>query len=83
MKRTQIYLEEDLDRRLRVAAAGEGRSAAHLIREAVRKFLAERRPASSKDPFLELAGSLRGGPRDGALEHDRDLYGSPARRRKR
>lgn len=76
MKRTQIYIDEDMDRELRVAAAAEGRSAAALIRDAVRSYLGARSHASSSDPFLAVAGSVVGGPRDAALNHDRYLYRS-------
>jgi metal-responsive CopG/Arc/MetJ family transcriptional regulator len=75
MKRTQIYLEEELDRDLREAAKAEGRSAAALIREAVRRYLAGTKRTPEEDPFLSVAGSIRGGPRDSALSHDRYLYG--------
>jgi hypothetical protein len=73
VKRTQIYLDEDLDRRLRAAARAEGRSAAALIRDAVRAYLARKRVPTA-DPFLEIAGAFAGPP-DGAEEHDRYLYG--------
>ncbi len=80
MKRTQIYIDEDLDVRLRTTAAEEGRSAAALIRDAVRLYLAERRggPATN-DPFLELAGAFEGGPRDASTDHDRYLYAGDQR----
>jgi metal-responsive CopG/Arc/MetJ family transcriptional regulator len=82
MRRTQIYLEEDVDRELRAVAAAEGRSAADLIREALRRYLAERKGAEA-DPILALAGTIAGLPRDAAAEHDRDLYGTrPGRRPK-
>lgn len=74
MKRTQIYVEEELDRRIRAAALEEGRSAADLIREAVRLYLGETRISKAPDPFLALAGAFRGGPKDAAAEHDRYLY---------
>lgn len=76
MRRTQIYIDDELDVRLRAAAAAEGRSAAALIRDAVRLYLVGPRagPATS-DPFLELAGAFEGGPRDAAAAHDRYLYG--------
>lgn len=82
MKRTQIYLDQDLDARLRVVAAEEGRSAAAVIRDALRTYLAGRRSAVAADPFLELAGAFAGGPRDASTEHDRYLYGERARRRR-
>ncbi len=53
VKRTQIYLDEDLDRRLRETAAVEGRSAAALIRDAVGRYLHDR-PVSADDPLHAL-----------------------------
>ena len=76
MKRTQIYLEEELDERLRAAAASEGRSAADLIREALRALLASRRPRG-RDPFLEIAGAFSGGAKDASIRHDDLLYRQP------
>lgn len=74
VKRTQIYLEVDLDRRLRAAAAAEGRSAAALIRDAVRAYLASDGGRKRPDPFLEIAGKSRGKHRDAAENHDYYLY---------
>jgi len=81
MRRTQIYFEEDLDRELRAVAAAEGRSAAALIREAVRRYLADRGHGGRGDPILTMIGTIEGLPADAAAEHDRDLYGPPPRRR--
>jgi plasmid stability protein len=75
MRRTQIYLDEDVDRKLRAVAAAEGRSAADLIREAVRRYLAERGESAAVDPILAMIGTVDGLPSDAATEHDRDLYG--------
>jgi len=83
MRRTQIYLDEDLDAALRQLAAAEGRSAAALIREAVRGYLSERRTSSADDPILAAAGTVTGLPGDAAEEHDRDLYGARGTRRRR
>jgi plasmid stability protein len=83
MRRTQIYLDEDVDRELRAAAAAEGRSAADLIREAVRRYLAERGGGGSVDPIAAMIGSVDGLPSDAAVEHDRDLYGATQSRRRR
>jgi hypothetical protein len=84
VRRTQIYLDEELDRELRAVAATEGRSAADLIREAVRRYLADRRGSGPVDPIAAMIGSVEGLPSDAAAEHDRDLYASarPPRRRR-
>jgi hypothetical protein len=78
MKRTQIYLDEDVSDQLRAASDAEGRSGAAIIREALVRYLAERHGGGGHDPFLELAGAFAGGPHDGAEEHDRDLYDAEA-----
>jgi plasmid stability protein len=74
VKRTQIYLDEDLDRRLRETAAAEGRSAAALIREAVGRYLLER-PVSDDDPLGSLIGAFSGRRTDSSERHDEYLYG--------
>jgi plasmid stability protein len=79
VRRTQIYLEKDLDRRLRETAAAEGRSAAAVIREALRRYLSGG-TATARDPILAMVGVFTGLPSDAAAEHDRDLYRSTARR---
>ena len=76
MKRTQIYIDPELDTRLREAAASQGRSAASIIRDAVRGYLSAEATQQNSDPFLELAGAFSGGPSDSSTEHDRDLYGT-------
>ena len=83
MRRTQIYLDEELDAALRQLAAAEGRSAAALIRDAVRGYLTERRTSSGDDPILAAAGTVSGLARDAAEQHDRDLYGDGGPRRRR
>jgi predicted transcriptional regulator len=75
MKRTQIYLEEDLDHQLRQVAAAEGRSAAAVIREAVRGYLHSLPPTETDDPIQALIGAFDGGRTDGAIHHDKYLYG--------
>jgi predicted transcriptional regulator len=74
MLRKQIYLDESLDRRLRKLARAQRRSAASLIRDAVRSYL-ERHGEASTDPIGEIVGAFEGGPSDAAREHDRYLYG--------
>ncbi|HEV3311064.1 MAG TPA: CopG family transcriptional regulator [Chloroflexota bacterium] len=75
MKRTQIYFEEDLDRDLRQVAASQGRSAAALIREAVREYLEARGSRdAAEDPLLLAVGVFAGGPTDSARHHDEYLY---------
>lgn len=79
VKRTQIYLEEDLDRDLRALATHEGRSAAALIREAVRSYIAAEAGRPVADPFADVIGAFSGGPREGAEPVDDFLYGAELR----
>jgi hypothetical protein len=81
VKRTQIYLEEDLDRDLRKVAAAEGRSAAAIIRDAVRRYLRDARQGGPYDALLDIVGRFSGGPGDAAVEHDHYLYGAPKKKR--
>lgn len=77
MKRTQIYLEENLAEELAAAAVEEGRSGAALIRDALREYLErrERRPRrkSALDDFI---GIYEGSP-DASITVDQVLYGGP------
>ena len=75
VRRTQIYLDEPLRRRIDKVAATEGRSAAAVIREAAARYLDERR-ADDEDPIRDFIGGADGGPVDAAREHDRYLYGT-------
>ena len=70
-----MYIDDDLDDALRQAAAVEGRSAAAIIRDAVRGYLTLDNAQSADDPFRAIIGAYDGGPDDAAEEHDRYLYG--------
>ena len=74
MVRTQIYLDEDLQRALRTRSVSEGRSVAAIIREAVAQFLGPSKRARKADPFLAIAGRFSGGPGDSAERHDEYTY---------
>ncbi len=78
MRRTQIYLDEDLDSELRSVAAFDGRSAAALIRDAIRQYLDRREGerVQIEDPFADVIGAFTGGPSDAAERHDDYLYGT-------
>jgi len=79
MIRKQLYIDEDLDRALKVLAAWTGRSEAEHVRAALRRYLADQAlPRSDDDPLLELVGMVddQQGPDDVAANHDRYLYGA-------
>lgn len=78
---TNIRLGATIYQRLRLKAAYERKSLAQLVREAVDVVYGER-PRHSKahrsiqhDPFFKLIGICETGIKDGAVHHDRDIYG--------
>jgi hypothetical protein len=75
MKRTTIFLDADLERRLRDAARRDGRPAAGLVREALDLYLASRDAAASSLP--SLAGRFASGHTDTADRADELLWSDP------
>jgi hypothetical protein len=80
LKRKQIYLDRESDRRIKRLARKTHLPQAEHIRRAVADYVRKADPtgpAKERDPLLALVGICKkpGGPRDGALHHDRDLYG--------
>jgi hypothetical protein len=77
MIRKQLYIDEELDRALKVLAAWTGQSEAEHVREALRRYLADHAlQRSDEDPLLELVGLVDdpNGPDDVARNHDEYLY---------
>ena len=83
MRRTQVYLEEALDARLRAVARAQGCSAAALVRAAVAAYLTDMRTpeVEAGDPLAGLVGAFEGAHRDAAERHDWYLYGRARGRR--
>jgi len=82
MKRKQIYLDQQVDKRLKLLAGQTGLSAAEHIRRALDAYLEKQDVAGEEeDPILkfiemvEAEGPTSGAPRDGAENHDFYLYG--------
>ena len=78
LKRKQVYLEPEQERRLRRLARRTGSSDAEHIRRALDEYLSREEPeAGGEDPILDLIGicDRPEGPRDVAQNHDRYLYG--------
>ena len=77
---TNIRLGAEVYQRLRLKAAYERKSLAQLIRDAVDLVYGER-PSSKrsrsrrKNPFDGIVGICDSGIKDGAVNHDRDIYG--------
>ncbi len=74
MRRTQIYIDDELDDALRQVATVQGRSAAAIIRDAVRAYLQASDTLEQDDPFRSIIGAYSGGPIDSAENHDYYLY---------
>lgn len=77
MRRAQVLLEDDQERRLNELAARTGRSKSSLVREAV-ELLLEQEGERLKHPLLELIGQA--GPlhlENASENHDRIIYGYP------
>jgi hypothetical protein len=85
MKRKQIYIEADQERRLKELAQQRGVAEAVLIREAVEAYLGTRGEAMKgfssmgDHPIWSIVGIGRSpdAPTDGAVNHDHYLYGAP------
>ncbi len=75
MIRTQIYLPEDIHKRLLSLRQIWGKSAAQMIREALESYLAGSQ-GEGKNDLLKLADlKLSGGPKDLSSKIDDYLYG--------
>jgi len=77
---TNIRFDQESYKRLKFLAVEEQKSLARLIREAVEKvYGAPQRSALRKnwhqDPFFHTIGICATGITDGAVRHDRDIYG--------
>jgi hypothetical protein len=80
LKRKQIYLDTASDNTLKKLAQETGLSTAEHIRRAVKNYVDQCnriRAGSAADPLLDLIGICddTDAPHDGALHHDRYLYG--------
>jgi len=81
MVRKQLYIDEELDRALKLLAARTGRSEAEHVRSALRAYVHDEVDASpdAGDPLLGLIGLVTEseGADDVAVNHDHYLYGAP------
>jgi len=78
MKRTTIFLDEMLLRRVKRAARAEGRSFAAVVREALTQYVAQGAPRGGRLP--SIAGAFDSGFTDTA-ERAEELLADLARRR--
>lgn len=81
MVRKQVYIDEELDRGLKVLAARTGRPEAEHVRAALRAYVQNELSAATgtDDPLLDLIGLVADadGADDVAVNHDHYLYGAP------
>ncbi len=80
LKRKQVYLDPEHERRLKHLAWRTGTSEAEHIRRALEEYLSWQEPVDAQeeeDPLLEVIGLCQRseGPRDASVNHDRYLYG--------
>lgn len=80
---TNIRLDAQSYRRLKLRAARQRTSLARLVREAVARTYgpatsSRRRRTIKEDPFFRVVGAFASGKKDGAANHDRDIYGVKA-----
>ena len=78
LKRKQIYLDSDSERKIKSLAKATGLSEAEHIRRAVASYVGALPGGDSPDhPLLQMIGlcDSKKGPRDAALKHDKYLYG--------
>ena len=73
MKRTTIFLPEELDRDLSVYAQRSGKPAAAIVREAIAAYIVESRDTHALPSF---AGAFDSGHTDTAERHDALLFGA-------
>ena len=74
-KRTQVYFPEKLYRDVQKRAKAEAKSVAAVVREAVRKYLAEKEVDWENDPIFKLVGIMKTGTTDLSENHDHYIYG--------
>ena len=83
---TNIRLDADVLKKLKIKAAEEHKSLACLVREAVAEVygISETRtkPAfNKKDSFFKMIGAIKSGIKDGSTNHDSVIYGFPEKKK--
>jgi hypothetical protein len=75
MKRTTIFIEPSLERRLKALARREGKSFAQCVREAVAQYVAH--PKAAKRPLPSFFGIASGGDPDVSERFEELLWTDP------
>lgn len=78
MIRTQVYLPQDLYTDMRFFASQHNTTISKIIREGAKNVLAKKkRKKKNLLPLENIVGTLKGGPKDLATNHDYYLYDEP------
>ena len=74
--RTQIYLPEEIYKRLRRRAVITGKSMAEQVRESLERYFTEIEASTPKpkDPVWQLGGRIQSQDHDLSVHHDAYLY---------
>jgi hypothetical protein len=75
MKRTTVFLDESLERRLKQRARREGKSFAQVVREAMAQYIAQ--PSAGPRALPSFFGIAAGGPPDLSERVDELLWKDP------
>jgi len=76
LKRTQMYIQEDILIKLKKKADAEKTTVAGIVRNAVSEFLGKEKAKDwAKDPLWSMVGSSSSKERDLSVNHDKYLYG--------
>lgn len=82
MIRKQIYIGEETEKKLKDAALLHKVSEAVIVREALEEYLKKKlhKKLKKENPLKKLVGLFSDGPKDGSVNHDFYLYGSPKKK---
>ena len=77
LHRTQIYIEEDQMRQLKLEAERERLAVSELIRRAIQRLLEAKTKSVdwSSDPLTKAIGKIKLAVTDASVKHDHYLYG--------
>jgi len=76
---TNIRIESDVLKELKLKAVHEGKRVAELIRDAVKQYLGKKTKAGqkdiTKDPIFDIIGMCNTGFKEDSVNHDEVIYG--------
>ena len=76
LKRTQMYIHEDMLIKLKKKADAEKTTIAGIVRNAVSEFLGKEKAKDwAEDPLWSMVGASSSKEKDVSVNHDKYLYG--------